>query len=54
VLIEVAKQRFYRVPAEGPSVARALPSRERWIHRRASRWSTHAPARRKIPGTWSA
>jgi Mg2+-importing ATPase len=54
VLIEVAKQRFYRVRADGPPVARALPSRERWVHRRASRWSTDAPARREVPAAGSS
>jgi P-type Mg2+ transporter len=44
VLIEVGKRRFYRVRASGPTVARPVSERERWIAHRASRWSTHAPA----------
>lgn len=50
VLIEVGKRHFYRVRPDGPAVARRGPQRERWIGHRASRWSTHAPARRVARG----
>ncbi|MGI8429241.1 MAG: cation transporting ATPase C-terminal domain-containing protein [Solirubrobacteraceae bacterium] len=40
LLIELGKRRFYRIEAQGPSIARARPPREHRIHRRASRWST--------------
>ena len=49
VLVELGKRRFYRVRPGGPAIARPLPDRERWIHHRASRWSTRAPPRRPIP-----
>jgi P-type Mg2+ transporter len=42
VLIELGKRRFYRIRAPGPAIARPRRDRERWIHRRASRWTTHA------------
>ena len=51
VLIEVGKRRFYRVRTPGAAVARRVPERERWIAHRASRWSTHGPARRLLPST---
>jgi Mg2+-importing ATPase len=41
VLIELGKQRFYRVRPPGPPIARPRPAREHWIHHRASRWSIH-------------
>ncbi|MHB8233155.1 MAG: magnesium-translocating P-type ATPase [Solirubrobacteraceae bacterium] len=50
VLIEVGKRRFYRVRTPGAAVARRVPERERWIAHRASRWSTHGPARRVAAG----
>jgi Mg2+-importing ATPase len=49
VLVELGKRRFYRVRPGGPAIARPLPDRERWIHHRASRWSTRARPRRPIP-----
>ena len=39
VLIELGKQRFYRVRPHGPKLARPWPERERRIHHRASRWT---------------
>jgi Mg2+-importing ATPase len=42
VLIELGKRRFYRVLPHGPPIARPRPTREHWIHHRASRWSIHA------------
>ena len=47
LLIELGKRRFYRVRPPGPPIARPRPDRERWIHHRASRWSTHAGPRRR-------
>ena len=47
VLIELGKRRFYRVRPPGPPIARPRPDRERRIHHRASRWSTHAGPRRR-------
>jgi Mg2+-importing ATPase len=41
VLIELGKRRFYRVRPHGPPIARPRLDRERWVHHRASRWSTH-------------
>jgi Mg2+-importing ATPase len=49
VLIELGKQRFYRAAPRGRPIARPRPGRERRIHHRASRWSTHARPHR--PGT---
>jgi len=46
VLVELGKQRFYRVRPHGPAIARPLPTRERRIHHRASRWTTRAAPRR--------
>jgi Mg2+-importing ATPase len=48
LLIELGKRRFYRARAPGAPVARPRPDRERWIHHRASRWSTHSGPRRPI------
>jgi P-type Mg2+ transporter len=48
VLVELGKRSFYRARPPGPVIARPLPDRERWIHHRASRWSTHAGPRRPI------
>jgi len=50
VLVELGKRRFYRVRAPGPPIGRPQPDRERWIHHRASRWSTHAGLRRPHAG----
>ncbi len=47
LLIELGKQRFYRVRHPGPSIARPRPARERRILRRASRWTTHAGTHRR-------
>jgi Mg2+-importing ATPase len=41
-LVELGKRRFYRVRPPGRPIARPLHERERWIHHRASRWSTNA------------
>ncbi len=41
VLVEVGKRRFYRVRTRGPLIASPLADRERRIHHRASRWTTH-------------
>jgi hypothetical protein len=49
VLIELGKRRFYRLPAQGPPIAHPHPDRERGIHHRATRWSTHTGPRRQIP-----
>jgi hypothetical protein len=56
-LIELGKHRFYRIPADGPPLARPRPPRQRRIHHRASRWSIRGrplrPAghhRRRHPG----
>ena len=48
VIVEFGKRSFYRVRPRGPVIARPLPDRERRIHHRASRWSTHAGPRRPI------
>jgi Mg2+-importing ATPase len=48
LLVELGKRRFYRARPPGPVIARPLPDRERWIHHRASRWSTHTGPRRPI------
>jgi len=45
-LIELGKRRFYRAPPHGTPVARPLPTRERWIQHRASRWSVLHATRR--------
>jgi P-type Mg2+ transporter len=50
VLVELGKRRFYRVRVSGPPIARPHPDRERWIHHRASRWSTHEAPRRPPAG----
>jgi len=50
VLVELGKQRFYRVRPPGPAIARPLPAREHWIHHRASRWTTRAALRRPVVG----
>ncbi len=50
VLIELGKRHFYRVRTPGTAVARRVPEREHWIPHRASRWSTHRPARRVVAG----
>ena len=47
VLIELGKRRFYRVRPHGPPIARPRPDRERWIHHRASRWTTRAGPHRR-------
>jgi hypothetical protein len=49
VLIELGKRRFYRVRPPGPPIARARPDRERWIHHRASRWTTHTGPHHRRP-----
>jgi len=49
VLIELGKRRFYRLRPPGPPIARARPDRERWIHRRASRWTTHTGPHHRRP-----
>jgi Mg2+-importing ATPase len=49
VLIELGKRRFYRVRPHGPPIARPRPRREHRIHRRASRWTTHARPHPPIP-----
>jgi len=48
MLVELGKRRFYRVPPRGPVIARPLPDRERRIHHRASRWTTHAGPHRPL------
>ncbi len=48
VLVELGKRSFYRVRAPGRVIARRLPDRERRIHHRASRWTTHGGPRRPI------
>jgi P-type Mg2+ transporter len=49
VLVELGKRRFYRLQPRGRDIAHPLPERVRWIHHRASRWSTGAGPRRPIP-----
>jgi Mg2+-importing ATPase len=49
VLVELGKRRFYGVRPAGSPIARQLHDRERWIHRRASRWSTHARPVVRLP-----
>jgi P-type Mg2+ transporter len=49
LLIELGKRRFYRVRPHGPPIARPRPDRERWIHHRASRWSTRERPHRPMP-----
>jgi Mg2+-importing ATPase len=49
VLIELGKRRFYRVRPPGPPIARPRADPERWIHHRASRWTTHAGPHRQSP-----
>ncbi len=49
VLIELGKRRFYRVRPPGPPIAHPRPDRERWIHRRASRWTTHTGPHHRRP-----
>jgi P-type Mg2+ transporter len=49
VLIELGKQRFYRVRPHGPPIARPRPAREHRIQHRASRWSIHPGPRRPGP-----
>jgi P-type Mg2+ transporter len=49
VLIELGKRRFYRVRTDGAPIAHPRQDRERRIHHRASRWTTHAGPRGPIP-----
>jgi hypothetical protein len=49
VLIELGKRRFYHVRPHGPPIARPRPDRQRWIHRRASRWTTRTHPHPPIP-----
>jgi P-type Mg2+ transporter len=49
VLIELGKQRFYRVRPRGPTVARPRAAREHSFHHRASRWSIHGRPHRPTP-----
>jgi Mg2+-importing ATPase len=49
LLVELGKRRFYRIPSEGPPIARPRLDREHWIHHRASRWSTRKRPHHPIP-----
>jgi Mg2+-importing ATPase len=50
VLIELGKRWFYRLVPAGPSVSRAIPSRQRRIHHRAGRWSIPTRLPRRLDG----